>query len=73
MMASFTGFINEIRYMDAQSGDVKVHEYGMEPLTVNIDASYVNWNGMLSYITIYSALWENTACIIQLYSEYEKP
>lgn len=73
MMAAFTGFINEIRFMDAQSEDVKVHEYGMDPVTVNIDISYVKWSGMLAYITIYSALFENTACIIHLYSEYDTP
>ena len=28
---------------------------------------------MLSYVTIYSALWENTACIIHLYSESQNP
>ena len=28
---------------------------------------------MLSYITIYSSLWENSACIIQLYSESQNP
>lgn len=71
MLAAFTGFIVEIRYMNGQTDLVKEHEYGMEPLTVNTDISYVQWSGMLSYITIYSALWENTACIIQLYSEYE--
>ena len=47
----------------------------MEPITVNTDITYFKkdtWAWM-SYVTIYSALWENTACILQLYNESEKP
>ena len=29
--------------------------------------------GMVPYLTVYSGLWENTASILQLYSEFEKP
>ena len=45
----------------------------MEPIKVNTEFTHVKWSGMLSYITIYSALWENPACIIQLYSESASP
>lgn len=47
----------------------------MKPITVNTDITYANkstW-AWVSYITIYQAIWENTACIIQLYNEAEKP
>ena len=80
-LAYFSAVIILIGYASGIVGDVewakitklseqeRLDQYGIEPVTVNIDPLFVNWSGMLSYITIYSSLWENSACIIQLYSE----
>jgi hypothetical protein len=57
----------------SNSQEFNQEQYNIEPVTVNTDFSFVNWGGMVPYLTVYSGLWENTASILQLYSEFEKP
>jgi hypothetical protein len=45
--------------------DTHNHEhYKLEPVSVNTDATYIRWGGMISYMTIYSGLWQNSINVL---------
>jgi small-conductance mechanosensitive channel len=47
--------------------------YNIDPVSINTNFFYVNWAGIIPYLTIYSGLWENTTSILLFYAEYESP